>query len=176
MPENYKIPEACVRTTVFCRKTPRNESSGGFQKAGDGNRTHVSSLEGWCSTIEPHLQNYLIAGSRFNRDANPSPCFRPAVFCLRTVLYYASPDFSTVYYEKLLPHFFRKTPCGRSSSAAAHRLAPDSSSGFLCPFGFRSSSLTLPQRLLRSFSSFRLPGSRSAKHIPPFLRYSPSRT
>ena len=28
------------------------------KKAGDGNRTHVSSLEGWCSTIElhPHLQ------------------------------------------------------------------------------------------------------------------------
>jgi hypothetical protein len=27
------------------------------QRAGDGNRTHVSSLEGWCSTIElhPHL-------------------------------------------------------------------------------------------------------------------------
>ena len=27
------------------------------KKAGDGNRTHVSSLEGWCSTIElhPHL-------------------------------------------------------------------------------------------------------------------------
>lgn len=25
-------------------------------KAGDGNRTHVSSLEGWCSTIEPHLR------------------------------------------------------------------------------------------------------------------------
>ena len=23
-------------------------------KAGDGNRTHVSSLEGWCSTIELH--------------------------------------------------------------------------------------------------------------------------
>ena len=22
--------------------------------AGDGNRTHVSSLEGWCSTIELH--------------------------------------------------------------------------------------------------------------------------
>ena len=33
-------------------------------KAGDGNRTHVSSLEGWCSTIELHPQteatiNYL---------------------------------------------------------------------------------------------------------------------
>ena len=26
----------------------------GFKKAGDGNRTHVSSLEGWCSTIELH--------------------------------------------------------------------------------------------------------------------------
>ena len=24
------------------------------KKAGDGNRTHVSSLEGWCSTIELH--------------------------------------------------------------------------------------------------------------------------
>ena len=27
-----------------------------FCKAGDGNRTHVSSLEGWCSTIELHPQ------------------------------------------------------------------------------------------------------------------------
>ena len=26
-------------------------------KAGDGNRTHVSSLEGWCSTIELHPQS-----------------------------------------------------------------------------------------------------------------------
>ena len=25
-------------------------------EAGDGNRTHVSSLEGWCSTIELHPQ------------------------------------------------------------------------------------------------------------------------
>ena len=24
------------------------------REAGDGNRTHVSSLEGWCSTIELH--------------------------------------------------------------------------------------------------------------------------
>ena len=30
-------------------------------KAGDGNRTHVSSLEGWCSTIELHPhRNYLV--------------------------------------------------------------------------------------------------------------------
>ena len=31
------------------------------KKAGDGNRTHVSSLEGWCSTIELHPhRNYLV--------------------------------------------------------------------------------------------------------------------
>ena len=30
-------------------------------RAGDGNRTHVSSLEGWCSTIELHPRmNYEI--------------------------------------------------------------------------------------------------------------------
>ena len=28
-----------------------------IKKAGDGNRTHVSSLEGWCSTIELHPHN-----------------------------------------------------------------------------------------------------------------------
>ena len=27
------------------------------QKAGDGNRTHISSLEGWCSTTELPLLN-----------------------------------------------------------------------------------------------------------------------
>ena len=31
----------------------------GFLKAGDGNRTHVSSLEGWCSTIELHPHVYI---------------------------------------------------------------------------------------------------------------------
>ena len=32
----------------------RNRINSFFKKAGDGNRTHVSSLEGWCSTIELH--------------------------------------------------------------------------------------------------------------------------
>ena len=33
-----------------------------MQRAGDGNRTHVSSLEGWCSTIElhPHIRYVII--------------------------------------------------------------------------------------------------------------------
>ena len=30
-----------------------------MKKAGDGNRTHVSSLEGWCSTIELHPHSLL---------------------------------------------------------------------------------------------------------------------
>ena len=36
----------------------RNRINSFFKRAGDGNRTHVSSLEGWCSTIElhPHIQ------------------------------------------------------------------------------------------------------------------------
>ena len=33
-----------------------NRISAPYPKAGDGNRTHVSSLEGWCSTIELHPQ------------------------------------------------------------------------------------------------------------------------
>ena len=32
-------------------------------EAGDGNRTHVSSLEGWCSTIELHPRIYKAFGS-----------------------------------------------------------------------------------------------------------------
>ena len=35
-------PIVCYANTVLCTE------------AGDGNRTHVSSLEGWCSTIELH--------------------------------------------------------------------------------------------------------------------------
>ena len=42
------------------RKTPgiislmRNNTGHSFSGAGDGNRTHVTSLEGWGSTIELH--------------------------------------------------------------------------------------------------------------------------
>ena len=40
-----------------------------IKKAGDGNRTHVSSLEGWCSTIELHPQIDKI--KRRGWDSNP---------------------------------------------------------------------------------------------------------
>ena len=37
----------------------RNRINSFFKRAGDGNRTHVSSLEGWCSTIELHPQRNM---------------------------------------------------------------------------------------------------------------------
>ena len=41
----------------------RNRINSFFKRAGDGNRTHVSSLEGWCSTIElhPHVQYFVVS-------------------------------------------------------------------------------------------------------------------
>ena len=41
--------------------------------AGDGNRTHVSSLEGWGSTIELHPQAFDVKGWQARRDSNPQP-------------------------------------------------------------------------------------------------------
>ena len=35
-------------------------------RAGDGNRTHVSSLEGWCSTIELHPRIAALCFHRYN--------------------------------------------------------------------------------------------------------------
>ena len=40
-------------------------------KAGDGNRTHVSSLEGWCSTIELHPQILALIGVTGFEPATP---------------------------------------------------------------------------------------------------------
>ena len=54
----------------------------GKSKAGDGNRTHVSSLEGWCSTIELHPHEVGVTGfepatswsqTRRSSQAEPHP-------------------------------------------------------------------------------------------------------
>ena len=42
-------------------------------KAGDGNRTHVSSLEGWCYTIELHPHNAPYAKSLSSEEECPVP-------------------------------------------------------------------------------------------------------
>ena len=53
-----------------------------YGKAGDGNRTHVSSLEGWCSTIELHPHDIGVTGfepatswsqTRRSSQAEPHP-------------------------------------------------------------------------------------------------------
>ena len=58
------MPEALSKGSFFERETLQKNIvflllKLGIKKAGDGNRTHVSSLEGWCSTIELHPQNIL---------------------------------------------------------------------------------------------------------------------
>ncbi len=45
-----------------------------LQKAGDGNRTHVSSLEGWCSTIELHPHMYYAIVIGVTRFELATPC------------------------------------------------------------------------------------------------------
>ena len=51
---------------------------GKIKKAGDGNRTHVSSLEGWCSTIELHPRNIILI-QLYNPETEqiPSQCLGP---------------------------------------------------------------------------------------------------
>lgn len=44
-------------------------------KAGDENRTHVSSLEGWCSTIELHPQIAVFCAVRYNDNEYITLCF-----------------------------------------------------------------------------------------------------
>ena len=57
-PEGIRTPDPRLRRPLLYPaelQTHSVQKSGTFiHKAGDGNRTHVSSLEGWCSTIELH--------------------------------------------------------------------------------------------------------------------------
>ena len=53
-PEGIRTPDPRLRRPLLYPAELRTH------KAGDGNRTHVSSLEGWCSTIElhPHIDDH----------------------------------------------------------------------------------------------------------------------
>ncbi len=75
---------------------PMAHSSSTFQvtcskKAGDGNRTHVSSLEGWCSTIELHPHKLGVTGfepatswsqTRRSSQTEPHPVLFHSEHCL----------------------------------------------------------------------------------------------
>ena len=55
----------------------RNRINSFFKRAGDGNRTHVSSLEGWCSTIELHPHN-----AQFRNRTRDTRIFSPLLYQL----------------------------------------------------------------------------------------------
>ena len=55
---------ACSLRNGLSVREIRCLNSSGLPQAGDGNRTHVSSLEGWCSTIELHPQEKVNRGDR----------------------------------------------------------------------------------------------------------------
>ena len=50
-PLAYCLEGSCSIRLSYWRMSPRRKQKNG---AGDGNRTHVTSLEGWNSTIELH--------------------------------------------------------------------------------------------------------------------------
>ena len=63
-PEGIRTPDPRLRRPLLYPAELQTQSVSALlsgempenRRAGDGNRTHVSSLEGWCSTIEPHLR------------------------------------------------------------------------------------------------------------------------
>ena len=55
-PEGIRTPDPRLRRPLLYPAELQTQNI--KHKAGDGNRTHVSSLEGWCSTIELHPQIY----------------------------------------------------------------------------------------------------------------------
>ena len=52
--EGIRTPDPRLRRPLLYPAELQTHSSVCNREAGDGNRTHVSSLEGWCSTIELH--------------------------------------------------------------------------------------------------------------------------
>ena len=61
-PLTYCLEGSCSILLSYWRISASLLKSG----AGDGNRTHISSLEGWCSTIELHLHVLLPVRNRLS--------------------------------------------------------------------------------------------------------------
>ena len=90
-------------------------------KAGDGNRTHVSSLEGWCSTIELHPHTIGVTGfepatswsqTRRSSQAEPHPvnkvsrfAFNPFALDARFIILHCFRFVNTFF------HFFQNVFC-----------------------------------------------------------------
>ena len=93
-------------------------------KAGDGNRTHVSSLEGWCSTIELHPHEIGVTGfepatswsqTRRSSQAEPHPvnkvsrfAFNPFALDARFIILHCFRFVNTFFH---FFHFFQNVFC-----------------------------------------------------------------
>ena len=85
-------------------------------KAGDGNRTHVSSLEGWCSTIELHPHVVGVTGfepatswsqTRRSSQAEPHPeGFVCVLSVTQELVYSKGKNMSTTFFNFFI--FFLK--------------------------------------------------------------------
>ncbi len=66
--------EPATPTLARLYSTPEPLAHTSFDEAGDGNRTHISSLEGWCSTTELHLHcstaSHMIRHKEINVNSN----------------------------------------------------------------------------------------------------------
>ena len=92
-----------------------------LMEAGDGNRTHVSSLEGWCSTIELHPHDIGVTGfepatswsqTRRSSQAEPHPvnkvsrfAFNPFALDARFIILHCFRFVNTFF------HFFQNVFC-----------------------------------------------------------------
>ena len=81
-PEGIRTPDPRLRRPLLYPAELQTHSSVCNREAGDGNRTHVSSLEGWCSTIELHPHDIGVTGfepatswsqTRRSSQAEPHP-------------------------------------------------------------------------------------------------------
>ena len=95
-------------------------------KAGDGNRTHVSSLEGWCSTIELHPHVVGVTGfepatswsqTRRSSQAEPHPeGFVCVLSVTQELVYSKGQNMSTtffiffIFFLKWLPDSLKELP------------------------------------------------------------------
>ncbi len=62
VPEGIRTPDPRLRRPLLYPAELRTHVLSPFGEAGDGNRTNVSSLEGWCSTIQLHPRVYSVDG------------------------------------------------------------------------------------------------------------------
>ena len=104
----------------------RNRINSFFKRAGDGNRTHVSSLEGWCSTIELHPHVVGVTGfepatswsqTRRSSQAEPHPeGFVCVLSVTQELVYSKGKNMSTtffiffIFFLKWLPDSLKELP------------------------------------------------------------------